>query len=37
LILEKIILPPVVEVEGGLDVTARQEGGFGSTGVSSPQ
>ncbi len=37
LILEKIILPPVVEVEGDLDVTARQEGGFGSTGVSSPQ
>jgi dUTP pyrophosphatase len=39
LILEKIILPPVVEIgeHESLDVTARQEGGFGSTGVTSPK
>lgn len=34
LILEKIITPPVVEVES-LDATERNTGGFGSTGVSA--
>eukprot|EP01048_Picozoa_sp_COSAG05_P005591 COSAG05_NODE_336_length_11205_cov_4.160544_1_plen_127_part_00 len=33
LILEKIITPPVVEVDD-LDATVRGEGGYGSTGVA---
>lgn len=35
LILEKIAMAEVEETEGDLDVTARGEGGFGSTGVSA--
>lgn len=34
LILECIVTPPVEEVEGELDMTARGVGGYGSTGVS---
>jgi deoxyuridine 5'-triphosphate nucleotidohydrolase len=34
LILESIVLPDVVEVQGELDATERGVGGFGSTGVA---